>query len=99
MEIANKAITGSDKYPIRCNMGNGVNLFKWKSELFNMVKGLSHTLFNLDLWQWPWTNLGQTYSTTKAKLYNVCTILWEIVHCGAFLVPYGFADGVISILI
>jgi len=39
------------------------------------------------------------YSTTKAKLYFLCTILWEIVHCGAFLMPFGFADGVISILI
>jgi len=39
------------------------------------------------------------YSTIKAKLYSMCTKLWEIVHYCAFLLPYGFADGVISILI
>jgi len=39
------------------------------------------------------------YSTTKAKLYSLCTKLWEIVHYSAFVLPYGFADGVISILI
>jgi len=45
--------------PIRCNKGKGIYLLKWKSELLNLVMGLSHTMFNLELWSWPWTDLGQ----------------------------------------
>jgi len=41
--INNLSIIESDEYPTRCNMGNVVNLLKWRSELLNVVKGLSHT--------------------------------------------------------
>jgi len=48
--------------PICCNIGKGINLLKWKSGLLNFVKGLNHTMFNLELWPWPWTDLSQTYA-------------------------------------
>ena len=35
--------------PIRCNTGKGINLSKWTSELLYLVKGLSQTMFNLEL--------------------------------------------------
>jgi len=50
------------KIPICCNIGKGIHLLKWKSRLLNLVKGLSHTMFNLELWPWHWTDLGQTYA-------------------------------------